>query len=97
MKSDKAGRVMEKALKRWICAVLAGVVFALPPQAWGQQELEMPVLDPETRLITLNFNQVDLPVFIKFISELTERNFIVDEQIKGKITIFSSSMITAST
>lgn len=44
--------------------------------------------------ITMDFQDVDLPVLVKFISEITGRNFIVDERVKGKITIISPSKIT---
>src|SRR3569832_123856 len=44
--------------------------------------------------VTLDFNSVDLPVFIKFISELVGKNFVIDERVKGKVTIFSPSRTT---
>ncbi|HZR47386.1 MAG TPA: secretin N-terminal domain-containing protein [Candidatus Manganitrophaceae bacterium] len=46
------------------------------------------------RRVTLDFNNVDLPVFIKFISELIGKNFAIDEKVKGKVTIFSPSRMT---
>lgn len=46
------------------------------------------------RGITMDFQDVDLPVLVKFISEITGRNFIVDERVKGKITIISPSKIS---
>ncbi|OGP57451.1 MAG: type II secretion system protein GspD, partial [Deltaproteobacteria bacterium RBG_13_49_15] len=44
--------------------------------------------------VSIDFNNVDLPVFIKFISELTGKNFIMDERVKGKVTIFSPGKIS---
>jgi general secretion pathway protein D len=46
------------------------------------------------RLITLDFNNVDLPVFVKFVSEIVGKNFIIDERVRGKVTIFSPSKIS---
>lgn len=46
------------------------------------------------RKITMDFQDVDLPVLVKFISEITGKNFIVDEKIRGKITIISPGKIT---
>lgn len=46
------------------------------------------------RFISIDFNDVDLSVFIKFISELTSKNFIVDQRVKGKVTIISPSKIS---
>jgi general secretion pathway protein D len=50
---------------------------------------------PEDDSITMDFQDVDLPVLVKFISEITHRNFILDERVKGvKVTIISPSKIT---
>jgi len=44
--------------------------------------------------ITLNFDNADLRAVIKFVSEITGRNFLVDEKVKGTVTIFSPTPIT---
>ena len=44
--------------------------------------------------ITMNFQNVDIPVLAKFISEITGRNFIIDESVRGKVTIISPSKVT---
>jgi general secretion pathway protein D len=44
--------------------------------------------------ITMNFKDVDLQVFIKFISELMGRNFLVDPNVKGTVTIISPQKVT---
>jgi len=46
------------------------------------------------RFISIDFNNVDINVLIKFISELTSTNFIVDQRVRGKVTIISPSKIT---
>jgi general secretion pathway protein D len=46
------------------------------------------------RLITMDFQDVDISVLVKFISEITGKNFIVDEKVRGKITIISPSKIS---
>ena len=48
----------------------------------------------EGRFVSIDFKDVDINVFIKFISELTGKNFIVDPRVKGKITIISPSKIS---
>jgi len=45
-------------------------------------------------LITINFQDTDLRVVIKFISELTGKNFIVDSKVKGRVTVISPTKIT---
>lgn len=49
----------------------------------------------EKRLLTIDFDDVDITVFIKFISELTGKNFVVDRAVKGKVTIISPTKITS--
>lgn len=43
--------------------------------------------------ITFNFVDIDLPVVARFVSEITGKNFIFDERLKGKITIIAPSKI----
>ena len=47
--------------------------------------------------ITLDFNDVDISVFVRFISELTGKNFVLDETVKkqgGKISVYSPTKVT---
>ena len=50
---------------------------------------------PEERFVTIDFDNVDIALFIKFISELTGKNFVVDKAIRGKVTIISPTQISA--
>ncbi|MCE5262219.1 MAG: type II secretion system secretin GspD, partial [Deltaproteobacteria bacterium] len=45
------------------------------------------------RYVTIDFDNVDITVFIKFVSELTGRNFVVDDKVKGKVTVISPKKI----
>jgi general secretion pathway protein D len=44
--------------------------------------------------VTFNFVDVDLPVIAKFVSEITRKNFILDERVKGKITIIAPTKLS---
>jgi general secretion pathway protein D len=44
--------------------------------------------------VTIDFDNVDIALFIKFISELTGKNFVIDNNVKGKVTIISPTKIT---
>ncbi len=46
------------------------------------------------RYVTIDFNDVDINLFIKYISELTGKNFVVDRAVKGKVTIISPTRIS---
>ena len=45
-------------------------------------------------LITMNFQNVDLPVLAKFISEITGKNFVLDENVRGKVSVISPTRVT---
>jgi general secretion pathway protein D len=44
--------------------------------------------------VAIDFNGVDIGVFIKFISEITGKNFVVDRRVKGKVTVISKTQIS---
>lgn len=46
------------------------------------------------RTISMDFKNVDLHILIKFISELTGRNFIVDKRVAGRVTAYSPSKLS---
>jgi len=44
--------------------------------------------------VALNFQDVDLPVLARFVSEVTGKNFILDDRVRGTVTIISPTRIT---
>src|SRR6056297_1317616 len=46
------------------------------------------------RYVSIDFNDVDIEVFIKFISELTNTNFVIDQRVKGNVTVISPTKIS---
>jgi len=71
-----------------IILALGGPLTMTSP-AEGQTKAKQP-----ERFVSIDFNNVDINVFIKFISELTGTNFVVDDRVKGKVTILSPSKIS---
>jgi general secretion pathway protein D len=51
--------------------------------------------EPDKRYVTIDFDDVDIVLFIKFISELTGKNFVVDKGVRGNVTIISPTKISA--
>ena len=49
--------------------------------------------EPE-RFVTIDFENVDINLFIKYISELTGKNFIIDKAVRGNVTIVSPTKIS---
>lgn len=71
---------------------------SLPPW-WGGVALTLlvAVVTPvraSSPKISLDFKDVDLPVLVKFFSELTQKNFVIDEKVRGKVTIFSPAKLS---
>ncbi|PKN66653.1 MAG: type II secretion system protein GspD [Deltaproteobacteria bacterium HGW-Deltaproteobacteria-15] len=48
----------------------------------------------KSQQITMNFEDVDVRVLVRFIGDLTGMNFVVDPEVKGKVTVFSPTKIT---
>jgi len=66
---------------------------------WGGQDRLATAALPEgaapaAQWVTIDFTNVELPIFIKFISELIGKNFVIDEKVKGKVTIYSPAKIS---
>jgi len=67
---------------------------AVPEKATPQAEKAARTPKSDDRYVTIDFDNVDITLFIKFISELTGKNFVVDKAVKGKVTIISPTKIT---
>jgi general secretion pathway protein D len=46
------------------------------------------------RLVSIDFHDMDINLFIKFISDFTGKNFVIDEDVKGKVTVVSPGKVT---
>lgn len=86
----------QAALLVLLVAVTAMVdaAFAAPAAPEAAPEVTPGVESPSGRYVTIDFNDVDINLFIKYISELTGTNFLVDRAVKGNITIISPSRIS---
>jgi general secretion pathway protein D len=45
-------------------------------------------------LVNIDFTEVEVRNLVKFISEVTGKNFVMDEELKGKVTIVSPQSVT---
>jgi general secretion pathway protein D len=50
--------------------------------------------DQKESLVTMDFYDVDIAVFIKFISELTGKKFVLDRNVKGTVNVISPTPLT---
>jgi general secretion pathway protein D len=94
---------MKELIRRLLLAFFfLGVITLVLGWVWhaqGQEkkgtEIQVPKKPlPEDALITMDFQEADLNVVIKFMGELTGKNFLVSEGVRGKVTIVSPKKIT---
>jgi len=85
------------AMKRYRWLLWVFCVVGVNAVGSAASEAQLPPIESSLstteKEITLDFKEVDLPIFVKFISELTGQNFILDDRVKGKVTIFSPEKI----
>ncbi len=84
-----------------LALLFAFLFLGLQPGASGQDRkpddpgtVSKALGDKGGERVSIDFNNVDLRVFIKFISELTKKNVVVDDRVKGKVTIISPQKVT---
>ena len=69
------------------------ILFTVPGVVHPQQAVQKKTRAAEK--ITLNFVDVEISSLVKIMSEITGRNFIYDENLKGKVTIIAPGKLTS--
>jgi general secretion pathway protein D len=89
-----------KRLLGWITVVLVvwggtleGVRLDSEPRTSRERRGDGARGASDDNLVSLDFDNVDLKVFIKYVSEITGRNFVVDDKVRGRITLISPTKI----
>lgn len=59
-----------------------------PRQIPGTEEAGTETQDGK-QYVTMDFDGVDIKVFVKFIADITGKNFILDDKVAGKVTVIS--------
>ncbi|MGA1823265.1 MAG: type II secretion system secretin GspD [bacterium] len=67
------------------------IISSICPLFAAQKKSDTPKIINDK--VTMDFDNVDIRLVIKFISDLTNKNFIIDDSIKGTVTIISPSPI----
>ncbi|MBU2429783.1 MAG: type II secretion system secretin GspD, partial [Proteobacteria bacterium] len=79
-----------KTLPLLILLILFSCLFFAPVTASEKTQQ-----NPQTEEnISIDFNNVDIRIFIKFMSNLTNKNFIIDKQVNGNVTIISPKRLS---
>jgi general secretion pathway protein D len=90
MKSRRANTIRATILILSTAFLLSGASLAFS-QTVGSRSGPSPSSE---QFVSIDFNNVDINVFIKFMSELTGTNFVIDPRVKGRVTIISPSKIS---
>jgi general secretion pathway protein D len=75
-------------------ALLTLALLGLGSGAVQADELDRSEAAEDDDLVQLDFNDAELTTIIDAISKMTNRNFIYDERVRGKVTIKSPTRIT---
>jgi general secretion pathway protein D len=96
-KHENEGESHMNVLKR---SLIGGFIFCIclvlnySLEAAESPQLNSGAESAGQRFITIDFDNVDIQLFIKYISELSGKNFIVDKAVQGNVTILSPSKIS---
>jgi len=64
------------------------------PTPAPSEQIDIQKIKSADNYVTLNFTNVEINALVKVMSELTRRNFILDERITGKITLMTPTRIS---
>ena len=67
---------------------------APPAPAPPSDRVDISKFRPGQDYITLNFSNIDIAALVKVMSELTRKNFIIDERVTGKVTLMTPTKIS---
>ncbi|MEW6380839.1 MAG: type II secretion system secretin GspD [bacterium] len=90
-----------KKVPKWFLCVLFLVTVLRVAYGWTQEVPPLPggaaknfLADKgSSKKVSMDFDNVDIRLVIKFMSELTGKNFILDDRVKGKVTVLSPTQI----
>ncbi len=60
----------------------------------AQEEKNQPVKPSDKQLVSMDFNNIEVKDLVKTISELTGKNFLLDEKVRGRVTIICPTKVT---
>ncbi|HIF62879.1 MAG TPA: type II secretion system protein GspD [Deltaproteobacteria bacterium] len=83
-----AGRLVASALVVPFTAALMVVALS------GSARAQAPAQGQGQRSITIDFDNVELPTFIKFIARVTGRNFVFSDKIEGTVNVVSPTPVS---
>ncbi len=91
-----ATRTIADRIKPLLLLLLCCTLAIIPSASLSEEQAPStpPGETKSQRFITIDFDKVDILLFIKYISELTGKNFIIDKTVKGNVSIISPTKIS---
>jgi len=77
-------------MRMLFCFLVLAVLIGFGPSTFAGQ----PRTGADENLITMNFENVDISVVTRFISQISGKNFVLDESVRGRITIIAPAKVT---
>lgn len=90
-------RTIVRKSRSLILLFLCSILLLIPALSMGAEDRSSAntvQTGKSQRFITIDFDNVDIRLFIKYISELTGKNFIIDRTVKGTVSIISPTKIS---
>ena len=91
-------------MKKIAALLLSGLILAAmvssaeegasPALASPADQVDISKFRPGQDYITLNFSNIDIAALVKVMSELTRKNFIIDERATGKVTLMTPTKVS---
>ncbi len=95
--ADATG-VQSRRQRQGIAFLLAVLLLLLAGGGWpsGRAAAAPAGAAPASGRLAIDFDNVDIRVFIKYVSQLTGKNFVVDKDVKGTVTVISATPVEAA-
>ncbi len=78
-----------------ILLVATGIAFSSGPAGAATAPAPAPLAVPApVQKVSMNFRNVDVSVLVRFMSDLLDKNIVMDERVKGKLTILSPTEVS---
>ncbi len=78
-----------------ILLVATGIAFSSGPAGAAPAPAPAPLAVPApVQKVSMNFRNVDVSVLVRFMSDLLDKNIVMDERVKGKLTILSPTEVS---
>jgi general secretion pathway protein D len=77
-------------MRPFLPAVILAMLVCMAVPGFGAQRQT----GNQKNLITMNFKDVDISTLTQFISRITGKNFVLDDSVRGKVSVIAPAKVT---